>query len=1190
VNRTRAVLAAAFAACAALSLAVDRLAAQEQDGQVEKILQDGAREGEARGSEAGTDSVADSQEGQDAQEGQEPGTEAPELDLIRATLLRDIETASYYELVAWCRALGLGDSGARQVLQSRLIDFYRLEGLRRETAAGEGRILEIRSATETEYFTIEEIDEDYVILQGDVLVELREKDAVHRIRAERIVLNQSAGLLTAEGGIEYTLLKGEEEEVFRGEKLTFDIEDWSGVFFRGGIEAERPISGRNVRFRFEGQTISRLADDTVVMDRGTISSCEDREEPHYEVRARKIWILAPGEWAILNAVLYVGRIPIMYLPFYFHPGDEFFFHPSLGVREREGYFLQTTTYLVGQKKPQASALSFLAAAEESTVQYRKRIRGLFLRSVEGETIETREDRFLKILLDAYSRLGLFAGVSGSFPPYVSLQGGIGFSRNIYNQGGVYVPFKEVEGEFQSVWNQSWLFGSLVPFRYGLDASWSLSRSGYSLSGKFEHYSDPVFTTDFFARSEDIGLTRLAGLEEGTGILTVPTEKQALSWEVRTSADFSGISKTPLLKRLSVPTLNTSLLWQTREDTVSDWDAEDPARRFYYPVSLKAPTASVQVSGELLRLPGSLPKASGQASAPSSAPWTEDLRPPPAMRAAAASVPEPAEQPLPGVPSERPRPLALRPPRRREDLPSKVEKTPVSLTLSYQVRPNVNVEQTFDSADWKTAADVDGDVKLTSVDTSGTTSLDYNLRILEDLVVVGGSLLSSGSYRKSIDQGYDDPGGWAQLTLGDYRYSQFNLKNTFNATAYPLRGRGVFGSSSLSYALGWTIFRYTLEDSVQLYDLPVYTALGPEWTPGGVSQHSAKGALAWRAFNRDNSASLSVELPPRDMVLTAEAAFQLWLLRTTINTVLREPDEDNPTTPEDEFATTGWNAEIPVVIHEQLEITPEVRLTQELRIDAVPGVLTRSFSSLKLWGFSAAYTADRQDLGVSGWGPFEPALVSAGYRLAEQDLYLWKNRVQLQSSLSTSWSMNLRDYTRNSLDFTLSLKLFVHEFLEVSFTSVSYNNRTYRYFPGMAEELGVAWINPLEDLLRSFNFASEQDRLASAFKLKSINLNLIHHLHDWDLTLQYTGRPELTYRDDPTTPETDVKYRYEWNSSFSITLQWIPIPELRSTVRGDKLGEEDWDYTLRGNAGKSATPSAGLTLHSGCAYIQETGGL
>jgi hypothetical protein len=86
---------------------------------------------------------------------------------------------------------------------------------------------------------------------------------------------------------------------------------------------------------------------------------------------------------------------------------------------------------------------------------------------------------------------------------------------------------------------------------------------------------------------------------------------------------------------------------------------------------------------------------------------------------------------------------------------------------------------------------------------------------------------------------------------------------------------------------------------------------------------------------------------------------------------------------------------------------------------------------------------------------------------------------------------------------------------------------------------------MRDLLRSFNFFNIEDRKASAFKLKNIVVDMVHHMHDWDLTLRYEGKPLLE--------SLAGKPVYTWSDSFSILLQWTPIPELRSNLKGDEDG-------------------------------------
>ena len=43
------------------------------------------------------------------------------------------------------------------------------------------------------------------------------------------------------------------------------------------------------------------------------------------------------------------------MPFFYYPKDEMIFNPVFGYKPREGYYVQTTTYLVGRKPLQNSS-------------------------------------------------------------------------------------------------------------------------------------------------------------------------------------------------------------------------------------------------------------------------------------------------------------------------------------------------------------------------------------------------------------------------------------------------------------------------------------------------------------------------------------------------------------------------------------------------------------------------------------------------------------------------------------------------------------------------------------------------------------------------------------------------------------------------------------------------------------------
>jgi hypothetical protein len=71
------------------------------------------------------------------------------------------------------------------------------------------------------------------------------------------------------------------------------------------------------------------------------------------------------------------------------------------------------------------------------------------------------------------------------------------------------------------------------------------------------------------------------------------------------------------------------------------------------------------------------------------------------------------------------------------------------------------------------------------------------------------------------------------------------------------------------------------------------------------------------------------------------------------------------------------------------------------------------------------------------------------------------------------------------------------------------------------------------------------------------VDAVHHLHDWNLTLRYEGKPALNQEALPNP-------QFEWQSSFSIILQWLPIPELRSQLQGvQDIEEDEYEFSLRG---------------------------
>ena len=354
---------------------------------------------------------------------------ADQDELVQKTLGLDIATASFYELVDWAASLGLPTAGSAADLREALYKHYAVEAPALKSG---GRSISIERAESAEYFKIEENDDSLLRITGGVVLSVRDeaKSESHRLEAEEILYDKAHNAVSAVGRVHYRREKSDSVEEFSGETMTVDLDDWSGVFLDGKMRttsaasssastassAAAAASAANAAtgqrgYYFSADTMLKRSGDVIILEDGIVTSC-DAEHPHYSIRAKKIWLLGGNEWAISDAVLSLGEVPVLWLPFFFYPGDEIVFHPVFGYRSRVGRFVQTTTYLIGQKA--ASTSTGILSMGGGSTSGPKKVHGLFLRPSDeaGAKIDTSSS--LKVLADIYSNLGGFVGLDGSF--------------------------------------------------------------------------------------------------------------------------------------------------------------------------------------------------------------------------------------------------------------------------------------------------------------------------------------------------------------------------------------------------------------------------------------------------------------------------------------------------------------------------------------------------------------------------------------------------------------------------------------------------------------------------------------------------------------------------------------------------------------------------------------------------------
>lgn len=1090
--------------------------------------------------------------------------------LSEQTLQRDIETAGFYELIAWLEGLNQSTAGDRNALARRLLDYY---GLAEEPAVeDESTPLVIDSATRTRYFTLDEIDESYVRLSGGVTLTLRddERDVSHQIVADEVTYNQDLNVLSASGDVIYTLDRGGTTEQFTGAALTVQLDDWDGAFVQGVTERARTIEGEQVDFSFAGSYITRSSDDVVVMEEGRVTS-STADPPNYEIRADKIWVLSPGEWGLRNAYLYVGRVAIFYFPFFFRPGNELFFNPSVGVRDREGRFIQTTTYILGEPEEPESAFSFLQIAEEEGTAGEQKIEGLYLVPDESADLAPPDSgAVLRILTDIYTKLGAYVAIDGEFPEAGALNNlevylGLGLSRQIYpGQGSTYTPYWLMDGEAVTSWNATYIGSVRVPFRFGLGLSAALRGQGYTLSGDMTLFSDSRFQKDFDRRTEQIDWLGLMG--QGTPV-PEPALVTSYEWALRGTVTPQVQALNPWLQ--SVQLQNASIVLRWRERSLTDphptetwlrtpqeelvWEADgSPETGFFYPDTLQLPNLSGIISGQLLRL-----SSSSAPEADLESPPDNELRPPwTAESFESGSLEEYLRLPEP---------------------PGEIPPPPIpelwNASVGYTITPSGLLENTFNSAEWAGPADVDFALAYTAASGRVGGSLPMALNLLSNSIGLTGSLAMSGQYRTVLNRaGTVDDAAWTSLLQQAYSYTSANATGNMALRVSPFTGSQLWSNSSVNYSVNLLLYQYRYSE-LEGTGSPPYLMEWIRWDDDAfvrahqVQLNAVLDVLSGQALR------LTADLPPRALRFVGQLDFGLSPVSVSVASgVLQE---------EDEAGVKSWVYQ-PITSSQALVLGELGQIQNQISYDVEEAELAYNNTSAAIgpvgaqfeWRSTEGYdferpTEDWDDDGVPGEGwvsdstsRFLPTRAAVSANLSSEFEPMWRNRLLLGGSLTSSWSMNLLRYTESSLSFGLKTNVEITDFLSLSFSSQSTNTQSYVYVGSLAEGVGRARRSLIVDLLKSFNFFSkdQQDRVDSAFNLQQIQVSATHYLEDWDLDISYSGRPEIV--------GSAGSQEYVWQSSLDIQLQWRAIRELSSNLQADNqtdpgavTTEPAWDLTF-----------------------------
>ncbi len=1015
---------------------------------------------------------------------------------------------------------------------------------------------------------------EMILFSGEVVIVVTEGASKSTISADEIVYDKGRDTLEARGNVTYEHSTGKSgSERFVGEALLFDIKKEEGVFLKGIVTQD---SGKKDSdpYIIHSEVTGRDSSTTMAFKNGVLTTC-DEEEPHWSINASRIWLLPGNEIAILNGLFFIGPLPVFYIPFFYYPGDEMIFHPVFGYRNREGYFVQTTTYLMGRKplpvKDKKSGNSFSDFLQGDVLKEQKR-EGLFFRNQKEDAKDIDPD-YLKLMVDGYSSLGAMVGLDGSFSTdsyfkTISFLVSAGFSRTLYEPSSG-LSYSTYDDEGKEHYNSGVFFGYEVPFRYRTKLSVQMDKKPFTLSMSMPLVSDPEYQDDFLDRSEDLNWFKLLTDKEELAKDENDSDETSYSWNINGSINPDMSATSPWLKTLSVSNISGVMTFNSKtNNTLTGQELlYSPERKFYYPEIIK-PEIKLSIAGTVLTssrggtekkqtegiatgglanpfstLPEQMPSASDAEIDPDAGTGSDEETPKDESGEAGSDpgTSPPANEFKAGMDRFIPAPGNV--------TKAVTGRKGSEYSITWGLDPSFAHETRYDSSEWNESRDIDWNEYSSlyyQLKSSARLKGDYSWDT--DFFSVTAALNFTGTYQEHpwlSDDVYDTEVKKNKVYLSDYEESVYSLTNSDTVKYVPFNRSEFLKPISLSWNFAGDIVKTEFTGTA---DEPEWETKTFEWDEDYIDTHTAASTLGVAIGPYEQKLTLTSNLPPLLESYGGNMGFSWFFGSLTMTSKLYEKEDaaENREWLWDPFkAVLSWKFPYNIALGQ--EYTYDIEDEKSTRLS-----FTGSYKSLSAY-YTLTDTVPYDFEEGEGWvlrdtgQEFVPTAAGMAFNNGSNPLnvYQWDNRVALQLKVVSNLEFNLLKLTDSSFTFSPSLTLKIFEFLDLTFSSTSSNEVIARYFQDWMDLPTPlpGETNIFKDLYKSVNFFDEQGRKESGFKLKSLNFELTHYLHDWTMNFKTSIKPELE--------EDGGRYSYEFVPTVTFVVQWKPISDIKTTVKSDE---------------------------------------
>ena len=1076
------------------------------------------------------------------------------LTLLQRANLKELELSSDEDLKKWALKEDIQEKDVSKIKALLLEKFGISPNLFSKDNKDLGRYkIIIESTDNLENFTYELTKDENVILKGRVriIIEDIKENKKHSIKGDNIIFNKKTKKLFSSGNVDYNLdLNVNDKLYFYGSELFIDFDSQNFLLKNGIVQKKMHKNLIDHIVSFGGKVLKRLDNEVNILESAFITTSKVLE-PYYSIEASKMWILPSGDFGFLNAVFYIGKVPIFYIPFFFKPGDSLFFNPSLGYSSRKGLMLFNTVYLFGRRSVDINELSFLDFDLNAIYGSNKElyIRNGYLTYFFAEDIVSKLNKdHVKFIFDIYSNLGFYLGfdfdLGNTLNFFKTFEGsfGIGLTRTLYQNSlsNMYRPFENNSIEysifsFDNI-NKGDIFGFEVPFRYLLKSKSEFLVYDALFSVIFEHYSDPYVIIDFKDRQENSTFFSL--LNSSKELSETKHFINTFDWNLSSFYNRTFSNNTLVDYRLNNFGFTFKLSDYANNLGKFPKKIKDPTSRWFYLERVYIPYIDLNFQKDLYNSSWTFSFDDSKDKEIIMAPKVEDIK--------NDIVKDDKDK------------ENVKKFKKEKDLEQNLYLSPEPIVsndfgkrdtfyLRFGINPYLKNNIFFDTSK-RSPQDFNYNVKTYLFDIKNKMDLKLYAEFYDKLFIFEDVLYFNTIEYNPLDKDYN--------LIDKDKKGEYSVINKISLDLLPFIMNPAFSRSSIKY-----------ENKVTLY------SFDKKYDQNSKVLSGKNSTIFWQSpetFYQEINISLSYDY----RFLTTNLS---GILRNTFENIYFSSDfkvtldfpyllqevglgikyDKKFNEEKDKFSLNQMNFNLsplnPISTDKNLKMNPalyykiEPKYLDYLKLAFLfaydPLINRVAEFSFKFNSYDFEFIFAMKDdfeykydkfigdfIKVGDTTKFIPYSVSIRY---EKDLYTFKfsdERFSLGLGTDVGWKINLQKFIDNELWAEFIINFKYAKFFELHFSTRSINTKTFRYFSSYMNQVGLETINVFVDLFKSFNFFNVQDRKESLFKIKKITTGFKFNFYDWQFSGEYGLNPDIL-------KDASGRYSSLWRNNFSIYISW-----------------------------------------------------